>query len=54
MRLTPIILSAIGLWGLIYPETLLDETSGGGRWVFATILALGLFALWRAGRRNKR
>jgi len=54
MRLTPIILMAIGLWGLIYPETMLDEASGGGRWVFAIILALGFFVLWRTRRQNKR
>lgn len=47
MRITPVILIAIGIWGLFYPETMLDHDVSGGRWVFVAITALGIYALWR-------
>lgn len=53
MRITPVILFAIGLWGLFYPETLIEAGSGGGRWVFAVIIGLGVFLIWRTARRSK-
>lgn len=53
MRLAPIILAVIGIWGLLYPQTLLAEEQGGGRWVFAVILALAAFAFWRSLRRGR-
>jgi|GEM_PF-1162101 len=47
MRVAPLVLVAIGIWGLFYPETLLEANSGGGRWVFAVIIILGTAVIWR-------
>ena len=52
MRITPVILIFIGLAGLIYPEKFLEDGSGGGRWVFVIIIALGVWTILRSGRRN--
>lgn len=53
MRITPIILIFIGIFGLIYPEKFIANGSGGGRWVFIIIIALGAFTMWRTVQRNK-
>ena len=52
MRITPVILIFIGLAGLIYPEKFLEGSSGGGRWVFVIIIALGVWTILRSARRN--
>lgn len=52
MRITPIILIFIGLAGLIYPDKFIAEESGGGRWVFIIIIALGCFAIWRSATKD--
>jgi len=51
MRLASLVLIAIGIWGIFYPETLLEADSDGGRWVFAVIIALGALVIWRTIRR---
>lgn len=53
MRITPVILFAIGLWGLLYPETVIEADSGGGRWFFVVIIGLGVFLIWRTARQPK-
>lgn len=52
MRLAPVILAFIGIWGMLYPHTLLAADKGGGRWVFAVILALAAFGFWRLYQRR--
>jgi len=47
MRITPVILIAFGIWGLIYPQTLLELDETQGRLVFLLIIALGGYSLWR-------
>lgn len=54
MRITPLILIFIGLAGFIYPEKFIEEGSGGGRWVFVIIIALGVWTLWRSARKNQK
>lgn len=55
MRITPILLIAIGIWGLLKPETLLDLSHlEYGRWIFIVITALGAYALWRTIKSMKR
>lgn len=54
MRITPIILIFIGVAGLIYPEKFIDANSGGGRWVFVIIIALGAWTLWRSARNSRK
>lgn len=55
MRVTPILLIAIGLWGLARPETLLDPNHlEYGRWIFVIIIALGGYALWRTVKSMRR
>ena len=53
MRITPVILIFIGLAGLIYPEKFIEDGSGGGRWVFVIIIALGVYTILRAARKNR-
>ncbi|WP_190323176.1 hypothetical protein [Candidatus Tokpelaia sp.] len=53
MRLAPIILALIAVWGLLYPQSLLAADKSGGRWLFCLILALAIFAFWRSCRPNK-
>ena len=53
MRLTHVILIFIGLAGLIYPEKFIEDGSGGGRWVFVIIIALGVWTILRASRKNR-
>jgi len=52
MRLAPFILAIIGIWGLLYPQMLLDANRGGGRWVFVVILALAAVGFWRLWQRR--
>ncbi|WP_297323612.1 hypothetical protein [uncultured Bartonella sp.] len=54
MRITPIILIFIGLAGLIYPEKFIADGSGGGRWVFVIIIALGAWTIWRSSRNSQK
>jgi len=52
MRITPIILIGLGIWGLIAPESLSQLDENNGRLLAAIILALGCFSLWRTVRRR--
>lgn len=54
MRITPIILIFIGLAGLIYPEKFIAADSGGGRWVFIIIIALGVWTIWRSTSNSRK
>lgn len=47
MRLAPIILAIIGIWGILYPETLSDSAKGGGRWLFILILSISVLYFYR-------
>lgn len=53
MRITPVILIFIGLAGLIYPEKFIEDGSGGEWWVFVIIIALGVWTILRASRKNR-
>jgi len=52
MRIAPLIMIAIGFWGLLYPETMLENNSIGGRWVFIIIILLGALVIWRGVRQR--
>jgi len=53
MRIASIILIALGIWGLFYPQTLLELDEGQGRLVFLLIIALGAYSLWRSLKTGK-
>lgn len=53
MRFAPVILALIAVWGLFYPQSLLDSDKSGGRWVFCLILVLAGLAFWRNFRKNR-
>gem|GEM_PF-5530845 len=46
MRLAPIILAVIGIWGTLYPNQFLEQGRGGGRWVFIIILILAVISFY--------
>jgi len=52
MRITPVILIVLGIWGLIAPEMLSELDAGNGRLVAGLVLFLGGFSLWRVMRRR--
>lgn len=53
MRITPIILIAIGIFILIYPEKMLSQGESA-RWVGAVVIALGAALFWNAWRRMRK
>jgi len=52
MRITPIVLIGLGIWGLFAPENLSHLDDNFGRMLAVTILLLGCFSLWRVMRRR--
>jgi len=52
MRITPVILIALGIWGLVQPEMLSTLEAGQGRMLSLIIFLLGIFSLWRSLRRR--
>jgi len=52
MRITPIILIVLGLWGLVSPESLMTLEAREGRILAVVIILLGGFTLWRFLRRR--
>jgi len=53
MRITPVILIVLGLWGLIAPETISTLEAREGRILAAVIILLGGLTLWRSLRRRR-
>jgi len=51
MRITPIILIGIGVWGVMAPDNLSNLDVNNGRFLAIIIILLGIFALWRSLRR---
>jgi len=51
MRITPIILIMLGIWGVIAPENLSSLDTNNGRILAIIIILLGIFTLWRYLRR---
>lgn len=53
MRLTPIILVAIGIFTLIYPEQMLQK-GDDARWVGIALIVLGGILFWNTWRKMRK